>query len=119
MNSIEVHPLWYICITVRSIIAILPLVYLHFSNNKVVNTIANINKYILLFIGLGFLHKSIYGSNNEVQINKVFWHKTRIVHAALYLLAFFNYDDYKLTSLILFIDVIFSIGYRFINGHFS
>ena len=40
-----------------------------------------------LLIGFGFVYNAIYGSNNEVQIAKVYWHETRYIHGVLYLLS--------------------------------
>ena len=97
-----IHYLWYICIIVRLIFAL---------NLKKLYQYSKITKGILLIIGLGFLYKALYGSNNEYQISKVFWHKTRIYHAILYLLAFFI-PDINSSSKILVSDVIFSIVYR-------
>jgi hypothetical protein len=71
-----------------------------------------------LLMGLGFLIKSIFGSNNEKQIEKVFWHNTRIIHAIIYIYAAIIFVNYKMSSSLLFIDVLFSIIYRFNSGHF-
>ena len=69
---IKIHPLWYICITLRLIISVIPLVYNYFvkngKNSYKINKLAVLNKYIILLMGLGFLYKSIFGSNNEKQI---------------------------------------------------
>ena len=122
-NTINIHPLWYICITIRSIIFISPLIYYFFfkkdRNKELINKISRINKYILLVMGFGFLYKTLSGSNNEIQINKVFWHRTRIIHSFLYILAGINFHNYKLSSFLLFSDVLFSIIYRYLNGHFN
>jgi hypothetical protein len=106
----KIHPLWYICIITR-ICLIFVLRYLH---NKKKNKI-----YILipLTIGLGFLYKHIFGSNNEIQFKKVFWHETRLIHSILYITSvyFFYNDNIKKGSLILVLDIIFSVLYRFIT----
>ena len=104
----NIHPLWFVCLTVRTL-----LVYF---TNKFRNL-----KYIFLplitVIGLGFLYKSITGSNNETQINKVFWHSTRSSHSFLYLLSAVCLlkNNYKLLKILLYIDIVFSIVYRIIT----
>ena len=35
----KIHPLWYICILVRTVISILPLIYNYFSKYKFINII--------------------------------------------------------------------------------
>tara|TARA_B100001989_G_C24202244_1_gene298948 strand:+ start:152 stop:364 length:213 start_codon:yes stop_codon:yes gene_type:complete len=70
-------------------------------------------------MGLGFLYKSIFGSNNEFQVKKVFWHKVRFVHAILFISAAFYFENKKLSSFLLFSSVIFSLIYRFFKGHFK
>ena len=115
-KSIKIHKLWYICITIRTIIAIIPLIYNDLINIK---NISKVIKIILILIGLGFLRASIFGSNNEKQIAKVFWHKTRILHAFLYIMAGLTFYNKKFSSAILFTDLIFSIIYRLVNGHFK
>ncbi len=105
----KIHPLWIICIFIR-----LLLVYLPF-----IRKLSNISKYIILFMGLGFLYKSIFGSNNEFQVKKVFWHKVRFVHAILFISAAFYFENKKLSSFLLFSSVIFSLIYRFFKGHFK
>lgn len=87
------HPLWYICITVRLFMAFM------------------LPKVAILIIGLGFGYKALTGSNNETQINKVFWHETRIIHSFLFLLAYFTTSN-KIATKILLFDVLFSIMYR-------
>ena len=122
-SKIGIHPVWYICIFIRLIIALLPLVYYYVSKktNKdaALDKISLINKYIILIMGLGFLYKAIFGSNNESQVRKIFWHQTRIVHAILFITAGLYFDNYKLSSSLLFISILFSIVYRFLSGHFK
>ena len=55
-----------------------------------------VTKYIIILIGLGFLKASIFGSNDEKQIAKVFWHETRIIHAYLFIIAGLHFYNYKL-----------------------
>ena len=122
-NDIKIHNFWYICITLRFILALLPLIYNNLINkNNKTNTIkkiASVNKYILIIFGLGFLRNSIFGSNDEIQLAKVFWHETRIIHAFLFFMAGMVFNNYKLASTLLFTDLGFSIIYRFLNGHFK
>tara|TARA_Y100001980_G_C14469956_1_gene250317 strand:+ start:442 stop:846 length:405 start_codon:yes stop_codon:yes gene_type:complete len=131
-NNIKIHYFWYICITVRTIIASLPLLYDYLLKNDIhknsVKKISFFTKISIFLMGLGFLYKAIFASNNEKHIwnqvisnyfTKVFWHKTRIVHALLFMLAGIYFNNYKLSSTILLIDVIFSIIYRFNSGHFN
>lgn len=122
MNKTKVHLLWYICILVRSILFLLPLFYNYLRKknfkNKIVNIISIINKYIILFIGFGFLYKYIFGSNDEVQIAKVFWHNTRIIQSFLFIYAGIYFNNYNLSAIILFSSVLFSVTYRLSMGHF-
>lgn len=101
----EIHPLWYICIISR--LALTSYI------NKPPTKIALIT---LIIIGLGFINRFIYGSNNEIQIAKVFWHDSRLVHGILYLLSayYFYNNNIKLSKKILLLDIIFSFIYRFI-----
>ena len=122
-SQIGIHPLWYICIFTRLIISSLPLIYKHLSEttnkNTLIENISLINKYIILIVGFGFLYAAIFGSNDEIQIRKIFWHKTRIVHSILFITAGLYFDNYKLSSSLLFASVLFSIIYRFLSGHFE
>ena len=99
-----IHPLWYLCLSFR--------LFLAFSLSKYPKYL----KIVLLVIGLGFAYKALTGSNNEVQIEKVFWHETRYLHGTLYLLAsFYIYkNNLNMCSLILLIDLLFSILYRLV-----
>jgi L-cystine uptake protein TcyP (sodium:dicarboxylate symporter family) len=109
----KIHPLWFLCITVR--ILLILLIRYFYNNNKNKSLVKTISLIILLSIGFGFMRKGLYGSNNEMQIAKVFWHETRYVHGSLYLLSsiyLFN-DNLNMASLILLLDIIFSIIYRF------
>lgn len=124
IKNVKIHPLWYLCIIVRTIIASLPLIYNNLLNKNykedLIKNISLVNKYFLIFfIGLGFLMKSIFGSNDEKQIDKVFWHETRIIHAFLVFMAGINFYNYNLSSMLLFTDILFSIIYRLINQHFK
>ena len=100
-----IHPLWYFCIIVRLFLAFSLLKYPEYYKYI---------KYIILIIGLGFGYKALTGSNNEVQVAKVFWHNTRIIHSFLFLLAYFV-SNLKDSTRILVSDVLFSIIYRTYN----
>tara|TARA_Y100000591_G_C21370529_1_gene468573 strand:+ start:158 stop:505 length:348 start_codon:yes stop_codon:yes gene_type:complete len=111
----NIHPLWLICLLVRLFI-ILIIWYFNKINNKYNKVIKYISLTFLLSIGFGFINKAIHGSNNEIQINKVFWHETRYVHGAIYILAslYLLNDNLNITLLLLLLDLIFSILYRFL-----
>lgn len=103
-----IHPLWFICLFVR--VALIFLVrYLYKINQKKVAGL------LLALIGFGFIYQAFNGSNNEIQINKVFWHETRITHGILYLVALYYLFDNNIdmNSIVLGLDVIFSVVYRF------
>jgi len=115
----NIHPLWFICLAVR-----LSMIYAiwYFLNNqssitnkKIINA-KNIILTILFIIGLGFIRQAIFGSNNEIQVAKVFWHETRYVHGVLYLLAglYLLFNNLKMCLLLLGLDVVFSLMYRII-----
>lgn len=100
-----IHPLWYLCIFTRF--------FLTFNLANYPNKY-KIIKFIILIIGIGFGYKAFTGSNDEIQIAKVFWHKTRIIHSFLFLLAF-SMPNLKLSSIVLLFDIMFSIIYRIYN----
>lgn len=104
----KIHNFWYVCITVR--ILLIFLVYVLHKHIKAYTSL------ILLPIGIGFLYKFITGSNEETQLAKVFWHETRLVHAALYILAslYVIKDKVYISLILLVLDVLFSILYRFL-----
>jgi hypothetical protein len=112
----KIHPLWYVCISTR-LLLILGIIYFY---NKRQNSkpIKIISCLILLLIGLGFIKNAITGSNNEIQISKVFWHETRYVHGLLYITAsiYLYNDNIRIASLLLALDLIFSISYRVVSG---
>ena len=113
----NINPLWYICIFVRLIIIYI-VYYFNKKNNYKYNSYNNIIKKIILIflgsIGIGFIYKAITGSNNEIQISKVFWHETRYVHGTLYILStiYLLFNNLNISLLLLFLDIIFSIFYR-------
>jgi hypothetical protein len=108
----KIHPLWFVCIFVRLSLICL-IIYFNKKNNKKINKIC---ASILLIMGLGFIYKGLSGSNNEIQVNKVFWHETRYVHGMFYLLSSFYLfkNNVNITSLLLLSDIIFSFLFRFI-----
>ena len=103
----KIHPLWYICLIVR----ILLIFFIRFLNK---NKLRKIGICILSLIGLGFIYQAIYSSNKEIQFNRVFWHETRILHGILYLLSvyYLYFGNLEMNSLVLTLDVIFSVLYR-------
>ena len=107
----KIHPLWFVCIFVRLILIGL-IIYLNKKRNVKINMVCT---SVLLLMGLGFIYKGITGSNNETQVNKVFWHETRYVHGMFYILAsfYFSKNNINMTSLLLLSDLIFSFLYRF------
>ena len=105
----NIHPLWFLCLLVRLIM--IYLIYNFYINN---NKYKNIIPILLIGIGIGFTYQGYYGSNNEKQISKVFWHDTRFIHASLYSLSGYYLYNNKLniSLLILCMDILFSIFYR-------
>jgi hypothetical protein len=108
----NIHPLWFVCISVRTLLVL--FVYF-FSKQKYVE------KWlfaIFAIIGLGFLYKTLTGSNNETQIAKVFWHETRLIHSMLYLLTAYYLFQHKtnIACILLVMDIVFSISYRVVSN---
>jgi hypothetical protein len=107
--SMNIHPLWFLCIFIRfAMIFLIRFIYKLKKNYK---------KYIsliLFLMGFGFIYKAIYSSNNEIQIDTVFWHETRYLHGVLYLLSsvYIYKNNLNMGSLILLIDLVFSVFYR-------
>lgn len=97
-----IHPLWLVCVVVRIFLALSLIIYSKYSRYI---------KLIILVIGLGFAYKGLTGSNEEIQFTNVFWHKTRLIHSFLYLLAY-SMTSLKNSTIVLICDVIFSIMYR-------
>lgn len=108
----KIHPVWYMCILTRSLIA-----YFIFIQPENRTNITNIIITSLAIISLGFFYKALTGSNNEVQISNVFWHNSRIVHGILYSLATIclvtGYP--KIAYSFVLVDIFFSICYRVIT----
>ena len=106
-NRKKINPYWGYCIALRCILAVGPII-----NDKYNLKVKRLLSYTILLMGVGFLYKSITGSNNEVQIAPVFWHETRIIHAFLYIMAGISIDNPVLQSSLLSSDIAFSIVYR-------
>jgi len=102
----NINIIWIICILVRLLLILLIRLY----HKK----IKNILLFILFLIGFGFMYKYIFGSNNEIQIGKVYWHETRILHSILYILSgyYLYIDNINLNSIVLLLDIIFSFMYK-------
>ena len=109
----QIHPLWYLCIFFR-VLLVLFIYFLTKSNVQEKGFLKLLITITFFIMGSGFLYKYITGSNNEVQIAKVFWHDSRIFHGLMYLLAsyYFHINKGFYTSWILLLDVIGSIIYR-------
>lgn len=110
----NIHPLWLICILLRILIIIL-VKYIYIKNNKLIK---NLIILFLLSIGLGFIRKGYFGSNNEIQIRKVFWHNSRYIHGILYILSsiYLYNNNINISIILLILDIIFSILYRLITN---
>ena len=110
----NIHPLWLICILVRISIIIL-VKYIYIKKNKLIK---NLIILFLLSIGLGFIRKGYFGSNNEMQIRKVFWHDSRYIHGILYILSsiYLYNNNINISIILLILDIIFSILYRLITN---
>lgn len=108
----NINPLWSVCIIVR-----LSLIFIirYFYKNNIFKNIAAV---VLLTMGIGFLYKYITGSNNEIQISKVFWHETRYIHGFFYILAsyYLYFNNIEMNTLMLSTDISFSILYRIITN---
>ncbi len=110
----EINPLWYLCLLIRFSMVLSILYISTLKNNKLIDIIIS---FILLLMGIGFIYKSFTGSNNEIQVAKVFWHNSRIYHGILFILATYFYfkNQKKLASLVILLDIVFSFVYRISN----
>jgi hypothetical protein len=108
----KINPLWYVCLITR--LSLIFFIVYFYTKSKNKNTVKTIGALILIIMGLGFIIKGIFGSNNEIQISKVFWHETRYVHGLLYILAslYLYNNNIKISSLLLLLDIVFSVSYR-------
>ena len=104
----NINPLWLLCLLVR--LSLIYIIYYFRENKYYKDKLAT----LLLFISLGFYYKGYYGSNNETQISKVFWHDSRYVHASFYSLSayYLRIGKLDLSLLLLFMDILSSIFYR-------
>jgi hypothetical protein len=82
-------------------------------NSKVVDSSIS---FLLFLMGIGFIYKFITGSNDEIQVSKVFWHDSRIYHGLIFVLASIMYfKDYKkIASLLVLFDILVSFLYRIV-----
>lgn len=110
----NIQPLWIVCLITRLCLLLL-MGYLSKKKNNITIIIASL---VLLTMSIGFMYKYFTGSNNEVQVGKVFWHETRLVHGILYLLAsYYLYTkNGTMCMLVLGLDIIFSILYRIVTN---
>ena len=110
----NIQPLWAVCLITRLCLLLL-MGYLSKKRN---NAMIIIGSLLLATFGIGFMYKYLTGSNNEVQVGKVFWHETRLVHSVLYLMAsYYLYTkNGTMCMLVLGLDIIFSILYRIITN---
>ena len=97
------NPLYIVCILTRLILAF---------------NLTRVPIIVPLIIGMGFMYKGLTGSNNEIQVDKVFWHDTRYFHGLMYLMAtYYMYvGNSKIATIILLSDLVFSIFYRISSG---
>jgi hypothetical protein len=109
----KLNLLWILCITVR--VFLIFFIYLFTNKSRIIRLTTSL---ILCTIGIGFLIKAITGSNDEIQISKVFWHDTRLVHSMLYMLAgyYLYIGKIRISSIVLGLDVIFSFLYRIVTN---
>lgn len=105
----RVHPLWFICLLVRFVIAF--AIYKKSWNYKYISL-------ILFLMGSGFFYKGIFSSNDEMQIAKVFWHDSRYIHGVFYLAAayYLYYNHTNMALILILSDICFSILYRIIQN---
>ena len=111
----NINSLWYICLLVRiSFIFMIRYIY----KNELKQNLLDVLPYIVMIMGLGFLYKGYTGSNDEIQVAKVFWHETRYTHGMLYVLSSkYLFDgNIDMNTLLLSLDVIFSIMYRLLTN---
>ena len=111
----NIHPLWYVCLLTRlTLIFVLIYISTHFKDRLWVRIFG---ACVLFIMGSGFLFKYITGSNNEVQIAKVFWHESRLLHGGLYLMAAYFYliKNVRMMTIALGIDIVGSVFYRLLS----
>jgi len=100
------HPLWAICLVVRAILIVLTRYTGRFARKITATYIGA--------IAVGFLYKAVTGSNNEFQVEKVFWHDSRLLHACMFALSsiYILMGDPAMAALVLTVDVLASVAYR-------
>ena len=103
----KIHPIWFVCLLTRIAVAYAVKYAVNFKNKSWVTG-------LLMLAGVGFVYKGVFGSNDEKQIAKVFWHETRFVHGLLYILAsvYLLLDNSSLSATLIWTDVLFSTVYR-------
>jgi len=111
----KIHPLWFVCIITRLCL----ILFIRYINNNKQKKYINLLTILLFLIGLGFLYKHIFGSNNEIQLARVFWHQTRFTHSYFYILSaiYLYFDKINMNSIILITDLLYSITYRLVSGN--
>lgn len=103
------HPLWLGCIAFRLCI----VEWTAWSNASGAFKLKT--AIFLAIISAGFAWKAFTGSNDEIQVRKVFWHDTRATHSLLFALAALSHvhDRSSISSWnILLVDIAFSFIYR-------
>lgn len=106
----KIHPLWLVCLLTRFFL----LVIAGYVAKKQTNNVKLFFSVILYSIGIGFFIKSLSGKKKEVQISKVFWQDTRLVHSMLYILSgyYLYIGNYVICMILLGLDILFSVIYR-------
>ena len=105
----RIHPLYIACLSARLVLVWLIWIFVTSKYNLKFLAIL-----ILALIGAGFIYKSLFGSNDEFQIRKVFWHDSRLLHAVLYsaALVYLLLDNVHMVVIVLLLDVVSSLMYR-------
>lgn len=99
----SIHPLWYICLSIRT------LIFYYLLYNRPV-----LGQYIVLISSIGYFYQYINHTNDEIQIAKVFWNNDRPIHGVLMILLFLFYNT-KYAPFIFLIDLLYSLVSRFIK----
>ena len=111
----NINPFWGLCILIRIfLIFMIRYIYENFKESILYKLII----LILFLMGSGFLYKGYFGSNNETQIAKVFWHDARYLHGLLYLLSCYYLltNNINMNTIILITDLLFSLTYRIVKN---
>ena len=109
LKTMMVHYLWPLCVMVRFWLMVITG-FICSAEGRACLVFA----YAFTIMGAGFLWKSFTGSNDEVQLGKVFWHETRALHAILHLLAgyYLYIGNVVVCMSMLSMDIMTSIMYR-------